>query len=212
MSKLCAGAALAALLIAAPAARAYEPIAQAGDFLVRARGIVVTPDEGATITPIGGDVKISTTTMPEVDFSYFLTDNIAFELIAAVARHDVTAIGTSLGDVPLGDLLLLPPTLTVQYHLPVTDDFKPYVGAGVNYTFFIDEDAAGGAVTRLRAKDSFGWALQAGFDYRISGPFLFNADVKRLFLDTRASVNGGAIRADVNIDPWIFGIGVGYRF
>lgn len=212
MSRLGSYALLAALAVSSTTALAEEPMVKAGDFLVRVRGLVVAPDDSARISGIGGTAAIETSVVPEVDFSYFLTDTIAVELIAAVTRHDVRAVGTALGDVALGDLLLLPPTLTLQYHLPVTEDFKPYLGAGVNYTFFIDEDAEGGIVTRLRAKDSFGWALQAGADYRISGPFMLNVDVKKLFLDTRASINGGAITADVDIDPWIFGIGIGYRF
>ncbi|RMD89441.1 MAG: OmpW family protein [Alphaproteobacteria bacterium] len=201
-----------AAMALATSAQAAEPMASAGDLVVRARGIAVIPDESATITPIGGDVGIDTAVMPELDFSYFVTDTVAFELIAAVSPHDVRAIGTSIGDADVGDLLLLPPTLTVQYHMPLSDDLKPYVGAGINATFFIDEDAAGGVVTDVNAKDTLGWALQAGVDYRLSGRWMFNVDVKRLFLDTKVKLNGGAIDAKVNIDPWIVGVGFGYRF
>ncbi|MBK5911893.1 hypothetical protein CCR85_10375 [Rhodothalassium salexigens] len=208
-----AGCALSmAITASAGPALAQESFVQAGDIVIRARGIVVEPDEGADIDPIGGSVDIETAVMPELDFSYFFTDRLAVELIAAVTPHDVTATGTALGDVPLGELLLLPPTLTAQYHLPVTERFKPYVGAGINVTFFIDEDAAGGAVTSIDADTSVGAALQAGFDYQISGPWMINLDVKRLFLDTDVSINGGGITADVDINPWIFGFGVGYRF
>ncbi|MBB4210183.1 outer membrane protein [Rhodothalassium salexigens DSM 2132] len=208
-----AGCALSmAITASAGPALAQDSFVQAGDIVIRARGIVVEPDEGADIDPIGGSVDIETAVMPELDFSYFFTDRLAVELIAAVTPHDVTATGTALGDVPLGELLLLPPTLTAQYHLPVTKRFKPYVGAGINVTFFIDEDAAGGAVTSIDADTSVGAALQAGFDYQISGPWMVNLDVKRLFLDTDVSINGGGITADVDINPWIFGFGVGYRF
>ena len=199
-------------LFVMPAALAQESFVKGGDIVIRARGIIVEPNEGADIDPIGGGVDIETAIMPEVDFSYFFTDNLAVELIAAVSPHDVTATNTALGDVPLGELLLLPPTLTAQYHLPVTDRFKPYIGAGINVTFFIDEDAAGGAVTSIDADTSVGAALQAGFDYQISGPWMVNLDVKRVFLDTDVSLNGGAISADVDIDPWIIGFGFGYRF
>ncbi len=200
------------LAIAVSPAIAQESFVSAGDFLIRGRGIVVAPDDSATIDPIGGTAAIETAVMPEVDFSYFITDRIAVELIAAVSPHDVTAKGTQLGDVPVGELLLLPPTLTLQYHHPVTKRLKPYVGVGANVTFFIDEDPAGGAVTALDADDSVALALQAGVDYQISGPWMFNLDVKRLFLDTDVSLNNGAITADVDIDPWIIGFGFGYRF
>jgi len=141
------------IFLAAGSAAAQDSFVEAGDFLVRARGIVVAPDESVeSISVIGGDVGIDTDVKPEVDFTYFFTDNIAVELIAAVSRHDVTATDTALGDVDVGELLLLPPTLTFQYHLPVTERFKPYVGVGLNATFFIDEDAGGGPVTKINAK------------------------------------------------------------
>lgn len=209
-----------ALLVAAlllPAMADAQPkggdgFVKAGDFLIRGRGIVVEPDEDADISVIGGDVDIETAVMPEVDFTYFLTDNFALELIAAVSPHDVDAVGTSLGDAPVGELLLLPPTLTLQYHYPVTERFKPYVGAGINVTFFIDEDAKGPLVTDIDADTAVAPAVQAGFDYQISGPWMLNLDVKKIFLDTDVSLNNGAITADVDIDPWIFGFGIGYRF
>lgn len=206
-------AACVAMSVLAPVhALAQDSFVSAGDFIVRGRVIVVEPDEGSTITPIGGKVGIDKAVMPEVDFSYFITDNIAVELIAAVSPHNPKATGTALGDMKIGDLLLLPPTLTLQYHLPVSKNLKPYVGAGVNYTMFIREKADGGIVTDLNAKDSFGVALQAGADYRIKGPWMLNVDMKKLFLDTKVTVNGGAVTADVDIDPWIFGVGVGYKF
>lgn len=213
-------AAVATLGVAVEPAEAQDReqrsyFAEAGDFIVRARGIVVAPleEDVKEITVIGGDIGIDNSVQPELDFTYFITDNIAVELIAAVSRHDVKAKNTALGDLPIGDLLLLPPTLTFQYHLPVTERFKPYVGAGVNATFFIDQDENTDAIEKFGARDTVGWALQAGFDYQIKGPWMFNADVKRLFVDTDATINDGAIKAiDVDIDPWIFGVGFGYRF
>lgn len=209
LAAVLATAALSALSV--PAA-AQESFVQAGDFVVRGRGIVVEPNEDAEITVIGGDVDISTSVMPELDFSYFITDRIAVELIAAVSPHDVIAEGTAIGDVQVGELLLLPPTLTVQYHLPINERLKPYFGLGVNVTFFIDEDAAGDIVTDIDAEDSVGFALQAGVDYQISGPWMANLDIKRLFLNTDVELNRATILADVDINPWIFGFGVGYRF
>jgi len=209
--------ALLAGLLIAPAAgvqaqSAEKGFVSAGDFLVRARGIVVEPDEGAEISVIGGGVDIGTSVDPEFDFSYFLTDNFALELIAAVPRHDVDAVDTAAGNFPIAEVRLLPPTLTLQYHYPVTERFKPYVGAGINVTFFIDEDPRGPVVTDIDADTAVAPAIQAGFDYQISGPWMINLDVKKLFLDTDVSLNGGVIEADVDIDPWIFGFGIGYRF
>lgn len=187
----------------------------AGDFMIRARGILVEPDEGASISPIGGDADIDEQFVPEVDFSYFITDNIALELIAAVTPHDVTATGTSVGNVDLGDVWLLPPTLTVQYHPLPKDKLSPYIGAGINYThFFSDDIPGGGAVTGIDYDDSFGFALQAGVDYFISDNFFLNVDLKKVFINTDVTINTtlGQVNADVDIDPSIIGVGVGYKF
>ena len=149
---------------------------------------------------------------PEVDFSYFFTDNIALELIAATTRHSIKARNTSLGTVDVGKVTLLPPTLTVQYHFWPRQAFSPYLGVGVNYTVFFDEKAPGGTVTSVKYDNSIGVAFQAGFDYNISGNWFLNFDVKQLLLNTTAHLNGNAIQADVDLNPTIVGVGIGYKF
>ncbi len=188
---------------------------EAGDLLVRVRGLAVVPQESGSTDAIGGSAEIDNSVVPELDFTYFITDNIAAELILATTPHDVSMSNTSLGrDVDLGDVWLLPPTLSLQYHFMPKSAFSPYVGAGVNYTFFLNEDKGNDpAVTKVEYEDGFGFALQAGFDYQIDDRWSFNFDVKKMFLETDVTVNNGAINArDVNIDPWIIGIGFGYRF
>lgn len=187
---------------------------QAGDLFVRARAIYVAPDESAT-TSIGGTVDIDNKIVPEVDFTYFIADNIGLELIAATTKHNVTGIGTALGaSADIGSAWLLPPTLSLQYHVPLGNNsgVKPYFGAGINYTFFYSEKEAGGAITDFNLKDSFGFSLQAGVDFEISDNMFLNLDVKKLFLSTDAEINGGAVTADVKINPWIIGGGVGFKF
>lgn len=180
--------------------------------LIRGRALAVIPQSSADISVIGGDTEITNSYVPELDLSWFFTPNIAVELIAAVSPHDVKAVGTSIGTVDLGSVWLLPPTVLLQYHHPLPHGFKPYVGAGVNYTVFFDEDAPGGTVTSIDYDNSFGWALQFGVDYMLNEHWLINVDVKKLFLSTDVSVNNGAITADVDINPWIVGAGIGYRF
>lgn len=207
------GAFLSVLAISPASA---EPWKQEGDWLVRARGLVVAPNEGADITPIGGNVSINNSFVPELDFTYFMTNHIALELILATTPHDAKALGTSVGDVDLGHVWLIPPTLTLQYHFdPLTSlGISPYVGAGLNFTIFHREDTPGDVVTDSSFDNSFGYALQAGVDVPLSGNFFLNADVKRLWLDTDAHFETvvGDVDADVTIDPWILGIGVGYKF
>ncbi|MFT6556420.1 OmpW/AlkL family protein [Sneathiella sp.] len=207
---------LAALLALASLGGATPVLAKdAGDILVRVRGLAVVPDEGGTTDAIGGSASIDNSVVPEIDFTYFFTENIAAELIVATTPHDVSVSNTSLGrNVDLGDVWLLPPTLTVQYHFMPKKAFSPYIGAGLNYTFFLNEDKGNDpAVTSVDYEDNFGYALQAGFDYKIDDRWSFNFDVKKLFLETSVTVNNGSINArDVDIDPWIVGIGFGYRF
>lgn len=206
MKKVLLCAAALSMVTAAPA------IADAGDWLVRGRVINVAPDESATITPIGGDVSIDTSIVPELDITYFVADQWAFELILGVTPHDVRAVGTGAGDIDLGDVTLLPPTLTLQYHFSPDGDVRPYVGAGVNYTYFFNEDLpTGGIATSIDYDASFGYALQAGADFQVSDDWFLNVDVKYVDIDTDVTING-AIAADVEIDPVIFGVGFGRRF
>lgn len=194
-----------------PPARAEGDSALKG-LLVRGRAVGVIPQTDASISSIGGDTELTNSIVPELDFTWFFTKNIAVEAIAAVTPHDVKATGTSLGTVDLGDVWLLPPTVLLQYHHPMANGFKPYIGAGINYTVFFNEDAAGGTVTSVDYDNAFGWALQFGVDYMLNDHWLINLDVKKLFLNTDVSLNNGAITADVDLDPWIVGVGLGYRF
>jgi outer membrane protein len=223
MFKFSTYAATAALLAGLGMAAAATPVLaedgftgkQAGDFMIRARGIVVAPDESADITPIGGTVDIDTSVVPEADFTYFVTDNIAFELIAGVTPHSVTATGTSVGNVDLGDVWLLPPTLTVQYHFMPKEKFSPYLGAGINYTYFFGDDVPGGGpVNSIDYDGSFGFAAQVGFDYFLDNNWFLNFDAKKVFIRPDVDINTalGPVQAEVNIDPWIIGVGVGYKF
>lgn len=185
---------------------------EAGDILMRGRAVYIVPNEDAT-TSIGGNVGINNEIVPELDFTYFVTDNIGVELILATGKHHVTALNTALGaSADLGSVMLLPPTLTLQYHFAPKATFSPYIGAGVNYTFYYSEKAPGGTIADIDYNDGFGFALQAGLDVRIDDKWSFNADVKRYWLNTDVKINGGAVTADVDIDPWIFGIGFGYTF
>ena len=195
----------------------FAPVAYAGDvenpLLIRLRGIAAIPAESADIEAIGGDADVGSSVVPELDISYFFTENIAAELILATTNHDVEAVGTALGDVDLGDVWLLPPTVTLQYHFSPRGSIRPYVGAGVNYTFFYEQDP--GAAVSVNYDNGFGIALQAGVDIPINDDYFLNFDVKKIFLNTDVEVNAGAagtVGADVDLDPLIIGVGVGRRF
>lgn len=196
--------AAAATLVAGPAMAGQD--FKAGDWMLRGRALGVVPQENSTLTGAPGDVKVDNSLVPEFDISYFFTPNVSAELIAAVTPHHVK---TSAG-VDAGNAWLLPPTLTLQYHFTQLDSIKPYVGAGVNYTHFFNEDA--GSLTSVKYEDSFGGALQVGADIPIEGNWYANIDVKKVFISTTAKFSPSGVRADVDIDPWLVGVGVGYKF
>lgn len=205
-------------------------------WMVRGRVIGVIPDESGDLsvgsTALAGDVSIEDQYVPELDITYFFSENIAVELILAVTPHDVSAEGVVVPgiadplNVDLGDVWLLPPTVTLQYHFTQFGQFKPYVGAGLNFTAFFNEDE-GPTADSISYDSSFGGAIQAGFDYDFDGApggWSFNADVKKVWINTEVDVNltsalGAAlsadsviVNADVDIDPLIVGVGFGYKF
>ncbi len=214
---LLAGAAIAAT-IAAPAQAAQ------GDVLVRLRGIMVAPNEksGSVLPAFPGEkVKVNNTITPEIDITYMATDHIGFELIAATSRHTVSGVTGTTGSLgKLAATNALPPTLTMQYHFLPEGKIRPYIGAGVNYTLFFNNDASSaltGAVgkTDVHLSDSFGWAGQAGVDIDLNEKFFLNLDVKYIDIDTKArlsTANAGVQRVKVSLDPLVFGVGVGMRF
>ena len=180
-------------------------------FQLRLRGIGVLPDSGGH-TAINGTPEADNAYVPEFDITYFFTKNVAAELILATSKHDVKLKNSLLGaSTDLGETWILPPVLTLQYHFTPEEQFSPYLGAGINYTLPYSEDAAGGAITDLKADGSFGWALQAGADYWLNDNWGLNIDVKKVWVDSDVKVNG-TIDGELELDPLIVGAGVSYRF
>jgi outer membrane protein len=199
---------LPALLLAAPAfAQTDSP---AGDFQLRLRDVVVAPSASANIQisgkSIGGSTKATTSDIPEADLSYFVDDNVSVEVIAGVTKHTVS--NSVAGRVVSTELL--PPTVTLQYQFDPNGAIRPYVGAGINYTFFFDNSSP---LTGMKLTNNFGWALQAGADIPVGdGPYFLNVDLKKIFLSTTARAGAGTVFAPVRLDPWLFGVGAGIRF
>ena len=210
------------LLVLALCALPQMAMAEAGDWLIRARAILVAPNEdsgGVLPTFPTGGVSVDNAFTPELDFTYMWTDNIGTELILATSEHDISGAGALEGLGEIADTWVLPPTLTVQYHFNPEATVRPYVGAGVNLTLFYGEDAKdplNDAIgqTSVSLDESFGWAAQAGVDIDITDTVFLNLDIKYIDIDTTATLNtGGAINTvDVDLDPIVFGIGVGMKF
>jgi outer membrane protein len=203
--------------------------AQDNPWMVRGRVIGVLPDESADLsvanTALAGGVDIGDQYVPELDITYFFTKNIAAELILGVTPHNVDTVNVTVpgaltnATVDLGDVWLLPPTLTLQYHFDTGTQFKPYFGAGVNATFFFNEDE-GSVADGIDYDPSFGGAVQIGFDYDLDGQpggWLLNADLKKIWINPDVTVDfttalGATVDADVDINPLVVGIGFGYKY
>ena len=181
----------------------------AGKWLVGLKVLNLDPDVDSTVS-IGGGAVVDDDTVPELDIRYFITDTIAIEAIFGTTEHKVSAKNTALGDVNLGTIKVLPPTFTLQYHFKTESKFKPYVGAGINYTFFYDGNP--GQFESVKYKDEIGIALNIGFDFVLSDNNFFNIDIKKYDLPTDVNINNGVATADVDLDPLAISIGYGWRF
>ncbi len=173
-----------------------------GPWMVRARAVHL---DMANKDNTGLGLTVDNKTIPEVDVSYFFTPNIAAELILTVPqKQTVSSNGTSIGTFKH-----LPPTLLLQYHFTGLTGYKPYVGAGINYTDISKVDLLGGAATL--DSQSWGGALQAGVDIPLDKNWSINFDVKKVYIKTNvyaAGVNAGTLK----LDPMLVGVGLGYRF
>ncbi|EWC40653.1 outer membrane beta-barrel protein [Pseudomonas stutzeri] len=211
-----------ALALAAPFAQAFE----AGDIIVRAGAVTVDPHEDSGNIKAGGTALAGTgatldsDTQLGLNFAYMLTDKIGIELLAATPfSHDVGTKG--LGGLKLGEVKHLPPTLSVVYYpLEKNSAFQPYVGAGINYTWFFDDkltSEAENSALQLRGldmKDSWGLAAQVGMDYMLTDNVMLNAQVRYIDIDTTGTTYSGntKIKVDVDVDPFVYMVGLGYKF
>lgn len=236
-------------LVAMAIAAAFVPavaMAEAGDIVVRLRATHVSPDESSDLgkqtnnvygstslanTVYGSnnaELRVDSNTIPELDFSYYITKNIAAELILALGtRHDVSVSGSGgiLNKRGLGSVNLLPPTLTLQWHFMPDQTFDPYVGAGLSYVRAMDNSltartALGDLPIRVD-RNAWGPAIQAGFDYNLQDKWLINVDVKKIWFDTDVKLNAlGAAGLPVgyrkidslDVDPWVVSVGFGKKF
>jgi outer membrane protein len=217
---------LAAAMLVSGAASAYE----AGDWIVRGGLVNVDPNDDSSNLSVDGSrlagtqVDVDADTQLLLNVTYMASNHIGVELLAATPfEHTVSTGGLSsygLNDVDLGEIKHLPPTLTALWY-PMADSsaFQPFFGIGVNYTVFFDEDVSGEAQNALGADnlsldDSWGLAGRIGMDFMINDCWSLHAGAYYLDISTEAEVETalGTAKVDVDVDPWVYTLGVGYRF
>jgi outer membrane protein len=204
---------------------------EAGDFILRIGAANVAPDESSSLVSTVNTGALASTgvgvgdnTQLGLNFVYMITDNIGAEVLAATPfEHDLSASGLDLygfATRSLGSTDHLPPTLTFNYFLGSANSaIRPYLGVGVNYTTFFDKSLSNQARTELGASsldldDSYGLAYRAGIDWHLGENWMLNASLWKIDISTDASFNSalGKVTADVDIDPMVYMISLGYQF
>ncbi|MFO7478668.1 MAG: OmpW family outer membrane protein [Methyloceanibacter sp.] len=196
-----------------------------GNVMVRVLGTMVDPETDATVRAggvvfPGANADVSTEVIPALTLSYFFNKNFAVELFCCFAKHQIDAKGTIAPLGEIADTWIFPPALTLQYHFTGMGAWKPYLGAGVQYINFFDTGTGANRLgaSKVSIDDAFGFTLQAGLDLAIGNGWYLNADVKKTWLDTEvtwhntAMFEGANVVGDADLDPWIFSVGLGYRF
>lgn len=202
-------------------AMAYE----AGDFIARAGWAHLAPDDDADdFSGLPGTaVTVESADTLGISFAYLVTDNIGVGLLGVWPfTVDIEGdTGALANDDKVADTKVLPPTLTLQYHFNTGSSFHPYVGAGINYTYFWDESTKNNSTLAGSSLDldaSWGLAAELGLDYTLENDYLVSAQVWYIDIETTAKSKGVlgnpalAGKADIDIDPWVFMVGVGKKF
>lgn len=202
-----------ALMAGAAQAADFEPKAK-GQLIVHLRATQVAPDETAPILTAAGaatglHAEVGNDVKPTLGFTYFLTDKVAVEAILGTTQHEIKARGPAT-DVLVHETWVLPPVVTLQYHPLPAAQFSPYVGAGLNFMLFYSGEDKNGFTVDL--DNGVGYALQAGVDVAIQGPWSMNVDVKKVWFETDAKINGGALKSKVELDPVVASVGLSRRF
>jgi len=210
------------LALAGVAALASAAAAHAEDFTPKAAGMVVldvrlsdvVPADKDNLTTLAGaatglKTKTNDSVMPTLGVTYFFTPNWAVEAIAGTTHHTVKAVGGAT-NVEVKDTWVLPPVVALQYHFMPAAKVSPYVGAGVNYMLFYSGKDKNGF--QFKVDNGFGEALQAGVDVAMTGRWTLNADLKKVFFQTKATDTKNGVKSTINLDPWVASVGVGYRF
>jgi outer membrane protein len=172
-----------------------------------------TVDKSPAFSALGIDfaenaISVSDKFIPEIDIEYAFSNTLSAELVLTIPqKHSVNLAGVGR----LGSFRHLPPSLMIKYSPALEGAFRPYLGAGANFTLIFDDDLEVAGVPLKLENYSMGGAVQAGFDYRVNDRWDFNMDVKRAVIRTDVLAGGNKLTA-AKLDPWLYAVGLRYRF
>ena len=206
--------------------QAYEK----GDFVLRLGAVNVDPDSDSSNINLPGVPTLNAEVDDDTQFGvipmYMVTDNVGIELLTATPfEHNITLNGKGV-NLKAGSTKQLPPTLTVQwYPRGGQSGWQPFLGMGVNYTIFFDEDTdkeldetlnaiLGATDVDLDLDNSFGLSAQAGVDIPFAKNWAVSFEVWYIDISTNATVRTdvGNVHFKTDIDPFVYHIGIAHRF
>jgi outer membrane protein len=198
-----------------------------GDFLVRARVIDIIPNDSngaVNITPYGSvagsKLSVSSDVSIEGDVTYMMSPTIGVEISLESSTHLLkdngqVANATGQGSNLIGATSMMPLTAIAQYRFKPKYNLHPYVGLGLNYTYFYKEESGLNGVN-LSVDNTVGFAGQLGVDMGIHEKWFLNVDLK--YIDMSSTMNlsnassGVTDKTDLQISPWVLGVGLGTYF
>ena len=201
------------LLIAATVGllAAAQVAAQESPWMVRVRAVNLDMANKDSVAGGSLGLSVNNKTIPELDVSYFFNKNVATELILTVPQKQT--VHSSAIPADAGIFKHLPPTLTLQYHFTELNGYKPYVGAGLNYTAINKESMSTNGTNKVTlSNSSVGGALQVGVDVPLTKQVSLNLDIKKVQIKSRVYIDGVDQGGHLKLDPLLVGVGVGYRF
>lgn len=192
----------------ASAALAFPALAQSAGDMTLGLGVASVMPKDGNGTLAGAAADVGNSVRPSITFEYFIRDNLGIEVLGALPfKHDI-----ALGGAFVGTTKQLPPTVSLNYHIPTGGKVTPFVGVGLNYTTFFSEDTRGALDgTSLKLGDSWGLAAHAGLDFRVSEKAAIRVDVRWIDIDSRVRVDGARM-GTANIDPLVYGAAYVMKF
>jgi outer membrane protein len=164
--------------------------------------------------PPGADAETVDATTLILVHERLVNPNLGIELVVGIPpRIEARATGSVafLGDDILSAKVVTP-TLLANYHFGSPGDtWRPYVGAGINYTRF--SSIRSRLAENVEMSDSVGWAVQTGIDYALNRQWSLFASVSAIRVKSKLVASGTTVlQSTINFRPIVYNTGVGYWF